>query len=78
MPMTYPCSLAVVESIPENLTYPDNSPVHMATYDAWMTLLSRAIGTVDIASYYWTLRGHDDIKDVTDKQVLVDQRHCYS
>ena len=66
MPMS---SLNVVESIPENLTYPDNSPVHLSTYNAWMTLLATAKQSVDIASYYWTLRGHGNIKDVTDKQV---------
>ena len=61
--------LSIVESIPENLTYPSSAPSHLSTYRAWMNLLSAATESVDIASYYWTLRGTDSIKDVTDKQV---------
>ncbi len=62
-------SLAIVESIPQNLTYPGGSPLHLSTYAAWMRLLGTAMTTVDIASYYWTLRGQGNVKDVTDKQV---------
>ncbi len=62
-------SLAIVESIPEHLSYRPNSQLHLSTYKAWMQLLGAATETVDIASYYWTLRGHGNITDVTDKQV---------
>ena len=65
----YLCRLSIVESIPENLTFPSGSPSHGSTYDAWMSLLSAASKSVDIASYYWTLRGHGNISDSTDKQV---------
>lgn len=61
--------LSIVESIPENLTYPYRSPSYSSTYDSWMALLKSATETVDIASYYWTLRGHGNISDITDKQV---------
>jgi acetylornithine/succinyldiaminopimelate/putrescine aminotransferase len=57
-----------VESIPENLTYSSNSPSHGSTYDGWGLLLRAATKTVDITSYYWTLRGHGNISDVTDEQ----------
>ena len=62
-------SLGIVESIPENLTYPSGSPSHLSTYDAWTRLLVAAKETVDIASFYWTLRGHGSNSDSTDWQV---------
>lgn len=62
--------LSIVESIPENLTYPEGSPSHLSTYEAWMFLLQNATKTVDIASYYWVLRGTSDANDITDKQVF--------
>ena len=62
--------LSIVESIPENLTYSSGSPSHGSTYSSWLMLLKAASKTVDVASYYWTLRGHGNISDSTDKQVL--------
>ena len=62
-------SLGIVESIPENLTYPSGSPSHLSTYDAWTRLLEAAKERVDIASFYWTLRGHGSNSDSTDWQV---------
>ena len=63
--------MGLVESIPEDLPYPSGSPSHPSTYHAWMTLLSAATSSLDIAAYYWTLVGRGDIKDVTDKEVLL-------
>ena len=60
-----------MESIPENLTYSSSAPSHGATYDGWKILLKAATKTVDVVSYYWTLRGHGAVADVTDKQVYV-------
>ena len=34
-----------------------------------MQLLSVAKETVDIASFYWTMRGRGSVKDPTDKEV---------
>ena len=42
-----------------------------------MTLLSTATSSLDIASYYWTLIGRGDIKDVTDKEVLLFGKNIY-
>ncbi|CAN7995409.1 unnamed protein product, partial [Ixodes hexagonus] len=53
------CSFTLVESIPENLTYPDGSPEHVSTFEAWKLLLERAEKEIVIASFYWTLRGSD-------------------
>ena len=63
-------SLTIVESIPENLTYSPDSPMHPSTYQAWLALLAAATTSVDIASYYWTLRGTANVSDVTDNQVM--------
>ena len=65
------CSLGLVESIPEDLPYPKGSPSHLSTYQAWMSLLSSATSSVDIASYYWTLIGRGDTKDPSDVEVHV-------
>jgi len=51
--------IQIVESIPDGLVYPKNSPTFMSTYDAWQTLILEANHTIDIASFYWTLRGSD-------------------
>ena len=58
-----------MESIPENLTYPAGSPVHPSTYTAWMSLLDSAQDQVDMAVFYWSLRGDDIYKDPSDWQV---------
>lgn len=46
----------LTESIPEGLIYPKNSTVFPSTFDTWMNLISSANDTIDIASFYWTLR----------------------
>ncbi|XP_050689368.1 5'-3' exonuclease PLD3-like isoform X2 [Eriocheir sinensis] len=53
------CRFQLVESIPDNLTYPHGSPSHPSTYEAWVTLLGAARESVDIAAFYWTLLNDD-------------------
>uniref|UniRef100_UPI00398E97ED 5'-3' exonuclease PLD3-like n=1 Tax=Pristiophorus japonicus TaxID=55135 RepID=UPI00398E97ED len=53
------CSLTLVESIPVGLLYPDTAPRHASIYQGWMDLLSQANETVQIAAFYFTLRGSD-------------------
>lgn len=48
-----------MESIPEGLIYPDDSPSFMSTYKAWTRLIALANKTINIGSFYWTLRGAD-------------------
>lgn len=48
-----------MESIPEGLTYPDGSPVFLSTYEAWGRLIALAEKSIDMGSFYWTLRGTD-------------------
>lgn len=49
----------MVESIPEGLVYPDGSPSFISTYEAWNQLIKISSGSIDIGSFYWTLRGAD-------------------
>lgn len=51
--------IELVESIPEGLSYPDGSPTFLSTYDAWNRLIEMANESIDIGSFYWTLRGDD-------------------
>lgn len=51
--------IELVESIPEGLTYPDGSPTFLSTFEAWNLLLKMANESIDIGSFYWTLRGAD-------------------
>lgn len=53
----YLCSIELVESIPENLTYPEGSYSTKSTFDAWMFLLNNAKTTLDMTAFYWTLQG---------------------
>ena len=71
MPIKCMCifRLTLVESIPENLTYPAGSPTHLSVYEGWMNLLKLANESIDIASSYWNLRGKDAWSDPTDWQV---------
>lgn len=49
------CQVVLVESIPENMTYPLGAPRHASTYFAWNALLDQAKQYVHIASFYWQL-----------------------
>lgn len=58
----------MVESIPEGLVYPDGSPSFQSTYEAWNRLITLANKTLDIGSFYWTLRGADFYNHSSDWQ----------
>ncbi|CAL8099888.1 unnamed protein product [Calicophoron daubneyi] len=49
------CTVLLVESMPENLTYSWGSPKHASTYFAWNLLLDEAKTRLNIASFYWSL-----------------------
>lgn len=55
----YSNRIQLVESMPDGLYYPDSSPSFMSTFDSWNLLLNMSTKTVDIGSFYWTLRGAD-------------------
>ena len=63
-------SFQLVESIPENLTYTKGEPSHPSTYHGIKELLALANETIEIASFYWTMRGDDlPVSDPSDWQV---------
>ena len=64
----FPFRLSLVETIPENLTF-SSGQGHLSTYAAWMQLLRSARTNVTISSFYWTLRGTENINDPTDNLV---------
>lgn len=53
------CNITLIESIPENLTYPHSAPSHPSIYNSWLKLLGAAQSTIYIASSYWSLRSED-------------------
>ncbi|KAL7741444.1 hypothetical protein ACLKA6_000769 [Drosophila palustris] len=55
----YDCNLTLVESIPIGLNFTPGSPKFMSTFEAWQRLLNISQSSLDIGSYYWTLRGED-------------------
>uniref|UniRef100_UPI00398E959A 5'-3' exonuclease PLD3 n=1 Tax=Pristiophorus japonicus TaxID=55135 RepID=UPI00398E959A len=54
-----PCSLVLVESIPEGMNFGPNSTVNPSIFEGWMKLLSEAERSIDIASFYWAMRNID-------------------
>lgn len=51
--------MQLTESIPDGLIYPEDAPKFPTTYDTWKDLISNAQSTIEIASFYWTLRLHE-------------------
>ena len=63
-------SIILAESIPLGLTYPPGSPSHPSIYHTWLDLIEMATESIDIASFYWTLKGTDiHDKDPSDYEV---------
>lgn len=63
------CTVTLVESIPEDVTFPNGSIVNPSIYSGWMDLLEIAEREIDIASFYWTMRGSDtNTTDASTKQ----------
>lgn len=58
-PCQDPCVFTLVESIPENLTYSNGSLPHPSTFTGISQLLDMAQDTIEIASFYWSMRGSD-------------------
>ncbi|XP_013889773.1 phospholipase D3 [Austrofundulus limnaeus] len=53
-----PCRLVLVESIPEGMEF-NSSVGHPSIFQEWISLMSEARSSVDIASFYWTLTNKD-------------------
>ncbi|TPP65318.1 Phospholipase D family member 3 [Fasciola gigantica] len=54
------CNVQLVESIPENLTYPVGTLQYMSTIDAWKWLLGEATQNLYLAEFYWTMNAEDE------------------
>ncbi|XP_067895165.1 5'-3' exonuclease PLD3-like isoform X4 [Heterodontus francisci] len=62
------CSFVVAESVPDGLIYEENATKYQSTYNSWINLINIANSSLDIASFYWTLTGHDiNVTDPTSK-----------
>ncbi|XP_028403825.1 phospholipase D3-like [Dendronephthya gigantea] len=58
------CNITLIESIPENMTYPKGAPSHPSIFTSWLKLLDAAKSNIYIASSYWSLRSEDvPVKD---------------
>ncbi|KAM8915504.1 5'-3' exonuclease PLD4 isoform 1-T2 [Spinachia spinachia] len=53
------CRMALVESIPRQLSYEANETIGVPLENVWRDLLSMAQDHVQVASFYWTLTGED-------------------
>ena len=58
------CSFDLVESIPEGLIY-NESITSVPTSDSLLSLIHSSTQTLDIASFYWTLKGSDVMKNAS-------------
>lgn len=62
-------SLELVETIPENLTFPADS-IPRSTLDAWQWLLRSATEEIDISAYKLSLRGKDQRAEYIPVRIL--------
>ncbi|KAK9533524.1 hypothetical protein VZT92_008636 [Zoarces viviparus] len=53
------CSMALVESIPQQVKYRTNETLGIPLEDVWKDLIAMAKDHVEVASFYWTLTGED-------------------
>ncbi|XP_029981787.1 phospholipase D4 [Sphaeramia orbicularis] len=68
------CSMALVESIPLDMTYKANATFGIPLEQAWKELISMATDQLDVASFYWTLTGEDinvnSSSDIPGREIL--------
>lgn len=62
-------SISLVESIPEGMVYPNNSTPYPSTFETWLNLIDVANHSIEIASFYWTLRKTDVYPDSSSLEV---------
>ncbi|XP_069008094.1 5'-3' exonuclease PLD4 [Embiotoca jacksoni] len=70
------CSMALVESIPQHVTYNANVTFGFPLEQVWKDLIAVATDQVDVVSFYWTLTGEDinvnSSSDVPGRNILKD------
>lgn len=52
------CSSQIVETLPRDLVY-NETIISKQTHQGWLELIQSATKSIDIASFYWTLKGED-------------------
>ncbi|KAL0281226.1 UNVERIFIED_CONTAM: hypothetical protein PYX00_002277 [Menopon gallinae] len=52
------CRIEIVETIPEGLVY-NETLNHLDTFNLWKNLIWNANSSIDIASFYWTMRENE-------------------
>ncbi|XP_056282612.1 5'-3' exonuclease PLD4 isoform X2 [Pseudoliparis swirei] len=76
------CSMALVESIPQQLKYKDNATFGIPLENVWKDLISMAEGQVEVVSFYWTLTGEDisveSASDIPGRDILNDLKELPS
>lgn len=53
------------------MQFPNNTKLHQSTYQAWMNLINASNNTIEIASFYWTLRSTDVYPDSSSAEVKI-------
>ncbi|XP_054470021.1 5'-3' exonuclease PLD4 [Anoplopoma fimbria] len=70
------CSMALVESIPQQMKYKGNVTLGIPLENVWKDLISMATEQVEVASFYWTLTGEDinvnSSSDIPGRDILKD------
>ncbi|RUS87670.1 hypothetical protein EGW08_004593 [Elysia chlorotica] len=75
---TETCKFTLVESMPENLTYPAFEPIMMSTYKAHKRILEKVKKTLYLSSCYWSLVGTDtDYHDYSSAEGEDILKHLY-
>lgn len=62
--------IQLVESIPEGLVF-NGTVKHLATFDVWKNLIRNASSSIEIASFYWTLRENETYPHPSSKKVVI-------
>lgn len=57
------CSFSLVESVPENLSYPSDQPIQPSIFQSWLEMVKGAEKSIDIISFYWTMLASDVVED---------------
>ncbi|KAK9500345.1 hypothetical protein O3M35_001626 [Rhynocoris fuscipes] len=53
------CNFTLIETIPYGMSYRNGSTPFPSTFDIWSEMISTANHTLEIASFYWTLRDNE-------------------
>lgn len=51
------------------MNYSNDAAQHETIYDSWMDLIGMAQDTIEIASFYWTMKREDVFRDDSAKKV---------